>query len=227
MLTVAIQQPTYLPWLGYFEQIARADVFVLLDTVQFEQRSWQNRNRLRTVAGEPFWLTVPVDDLPLDTAIKDVTIARRDRTWRRKHLGSIRASLGAAPEFKRYFPAIEAWVGADTTSLAELNIAGIGLMVEWLGLKTRLVRASDLDVLGASSKLVLAICRKLAATHYYSAAGSATYLDRSLFDAAGIQVSFQNWTHPVYPQGAGEFVPQLAAIDALFRCGPDAVRGFI
>jgi hypothetical protein len=227
VVKVAIQQPTYLPWLGYFEQIARADVFVFLDIVQFEHRSWQNRNRLKTVAGDVFWLSVPVTDLPLDTPIKDVTIAAANKSWRKKHLGSIRANLGSAPYFKQYFPIIEQWLTTDYTLLADLNIAGIMAMVELLKIETRILRASDLPVEGARSDLVLSICRALNANEYYSAAGSKSYLDTALLAEHGITTTFQEWVHPAYEQGSSPFVPQLAAIDALMHVGADAARRFI
>jgi hypothetical protein len=224
--TVGIQQPTYLPWLGYFEQIARADVFVILDTVQFEKRSWQNRNRLKTTAGEVFWLTVPVSDLPLETPIKDITVAQNN-PWRKKHLGSIRASLGAAPHFKTHFPAIEAWLNTETDRLAQVNVGGIKAMMEILGIKTRLVWASEMDLDGKRSDLVLAICKALGADAYYSAAGSSSYLNTQIFADAGISVAFQEWPHPTYSQDGGAFVSHLAAVDALMHVGADTVRSYL
>lgn len=224
MVTIAIQQPTYLPWLGYFEQIARSDVFVFLNTVQFERHSWQNRNRLRTVAGEPYYLTVPIERGPLNTPIKDVAILRRNPTWVRKHLLSVQASLRHAPYYKQILPIVEKWITHDVSLLADMNIALITDFIRLLGIKTKLVLASDLEVSGAKTDLVISICASLGATRYYSAAGSATYMDPAPFTARGIAVEFQSWQHPEYQQVGKGFVSHLSIVDALMNVGPETVR---
>src|SRR5581483_3347775 len=148
-------------------------------------------------------------------------------TWRKKHLGSIRANLASAPYFKEYFPIIERWLAAEYTLLADLNIAGIMTMLDLLKIKTTIVRASNLPVTGAKSDLVLSICRAVDATAYYSAMGSKSYLDVEMLAGHGIATTFQDWPHPTYPQGGGPFVSHMPAIDALMHVGADAVRGFI
>ena len=132
--TVVITQPTYLPWLGYFEQMARADTFVFLDTVQFVPRSWQCRNRLRGANFQPFWLSVPVARHERETPLKDIRISADQPQWKDKHLRSIHHHLGATPYFTALFPEIKAWLMQEWQWLADLNIAGIYLMAGWLGL---------------------------------------------------------------------------------------------
>jgi hypothetical protein len=224
MVTVAIQQPTYLPWLGYFEQIARSDVFVFLNCVQFERHSWQNRNRLRTVAGQPYFLTVPIERAPLETLIRDVSILRRNQTWVRKHLLSMQASLRHAPYYEKIRPIVERWIVHDVSLLADMNIALITDFVRLLGLKTKLVLASDLGVTGSKTDLVIDICRALNADHYYSAAGSAEYLDTARFAEHGMTVAFQDWAHPQYHQVGAGFVSHLSIVDALMNVGADETR---
>lgn len=227
--TVVISQPTYLPWTGYFEQIARADVFVALDNVQFEPRSWQCRNRLRDKRGEPFWLSVPIAAHSRDATIRDVRIAGDQPGWRASHLNSITSSLGRAPFFDEIFPDLESWLTLDHEMLAELNVDGIRRVAESLGLAPEWTTSSHLPVSGAKGDLILDICRHLGASTYYTGAGSRAYLEPLVprFRDAGIEVVFQDWVHPTYPQRGEGFVSHLSVADALMNVGPAAVRAMV
>lgn len=227
MVKLAIQQPTYLPWLGYLEQIAQSDVFVFLDSVQFERHSWQNRNRLRTIAGEPFWLTVPVERASLHTPIREISILRKSDIWVRKHVNSLKASLGRAPHFKHFDHLVEKWIGHDVLMLADLNIALITDFARILGFNPTFIRASDLPLVQSKSELVLEICRHVGATRYYSAAGARAYLREDLFADAGIALEYQSWHHPTYAQTGPGFVSHLSTIDALMNLGAEETRKLI
>lgn len=226
MSTAVIAQPTYLPWMGFFEQIARADVYVFLDTVQFERQSWQTRNRLKGTRGEPFWLSVPVAAHHLEDPLGSIRIAPREPTWRRKHLRSMEVALEKAPFFREIFPVVREVLERPHELLLELNIDFIRRVCGLLGLAPRLLRASELGVTGAKADLVLAICRALGVDGYYAAEGSRSYLEPALprFEDAGIAVTFQAWLHPVYPQVGPGFVSHLSVLDALCNLGPGGVR---
>lgn len=227
--TAVITQPTYLPWLGYFEQIAQADVFVILDTVQFEKQSWQCRNRLKGSNGEPFWLTVPLAQHPLDTPLHQIRIAPNARKWADKHLRSMTVGLGRAAAFREVYPLIAEWMSAPYEYLVDLNIAGIRLFSQMLGLAPEIIRASDLQPRGQKAELVVDLCRQVNATRYYAAAGSREYLDEQpqLFSDAGIALEYQGWPHPTYPQQGPGFVSHLAVPDALMNLGPVATRALL
>lgn len=227
--SVAIAQPTYLPWMGYFEQIARADVFVVLDSVQFEKQSWQCRNHLRSADGETFWLSVPIAAHPLDVLIQDVRIARGKNKWREKHLRSISASLGRAPFYQDVYPHVESWLSHDYEMLVDLNVDGIRRFAELLGLAPEWRVASQLPVMGTRGDLVLSICQHLGAARYCASAGSRGYLESMTprFRDAGVEIVFQEWTHPTYPQRGEGFTSHLPVIDALMNAGPAAVRDML
>jgi hypothetical protein len=222
--TVVIMQPTFLPWLGYFELMAQADKFVFLDTVQFKKRSWQSRNRLKSAQGKPFWLTVPLDSHDSNTPINQIRLADNWPHSRRKHLDSIRLNLGLAPFFKAIFPKIEAWLKADFDLLAELNIAGIELFASVLALSPNFLRTSQMNLAGERSELLVHVCRQLGATRYYSPLGSKEYIAETLFAENRIELAYQAWRHPVYPQRGEPFVSHLSALDALLNIGPEAAR---
>ena len=223
-VTAVITQPTYLPWLGYFEQRAQADVWVGLATVQFTRRSWQVRNRLKGSNGEPYWLTVPVAACDRDTAIRDIRLAADEGAWARKHLASIEHSLGRAPWFDRVAEPLTAWLQGGHETLLGLNVSGLRWMAELLGLELNLVMASDLAPTGQKTDLLVGICRTVGADRYYSALGSKVYIEPEKFAEAGITLEYQHWQHPTYPQLHGEFVSHLAAIDCIANIGPDATR---
>lgn len=229
MTTVVVNQPTYLPWLGYFELIARCDRFVVLDTVQLA-RSWQCRNRLKGPSGQPFFVTVPLKRQPLATLIRDALLLP-DADWRERHLASVQSVLGRAPYFDELFPALERWYASTTsaTHLAQVTVSGLRFFCELLGLRPSIVLASELGVGGRRADLLLALCQRLGARRYYSARGSSDYLEpeEERFRQAGIEVVYQTWAHPTYPQPWGPFVSHLSVVDALMNIGVAATRALI
>lgn len=221
--TAVVTQPTYLPWLGYFEQIAQADVLVFLDTVQFERRSWQNRNRLRGSNGQPFWLTVPVQSHRRETPIRQIRISPQEN-WAAKHLASIQHALQRAPYFADIFPRLESGLQAEHELLADLNTSGIRLLADSLGLHPQIWRSSQLEAKGRKAELIVNICREVGATHYYTSVGAKDYVENEIwrFREASIDVRFQSWEHPVYPQTGSGFTSHLSAVDALMNIGTEA-----
>ena len=220
--TVAILQPGYLPWLGFFDQMRRSDVFVFYDDVQYDKHGWRNRNRIKTASG-PQWLTVPVLHSGLGSpCILDVEIDHRT-PWVRKHLASIRQAYAAAPFLQRYLPELEELLQRRWDRLVDLDLAVVELMSRWLGLARRTARSSVLGIGGERSERLVAICRHFGAGTYLSGDAAQEYLDVGLFERHGIQVEWQQFAHPVYPQLHGEFVPFLSAIDVVMNCGDRAL----
>jgi WbqC-like protein family len=226
-MRVAIMQPTYLPWLGYFDMMARVDTFVLLDNVQFEKKSWQQRNRIKTSQGE-LLLTVPVlsagrfDQLIADT---DIDVASRFAT---KHVKSIRAAYAKAPHLDDHLPELAELIESGEPSLATFNESVIRWMAKQLGVTTRIIRGTELTAEGRGTELTVAQLLELGATSFLAAAGSRPYVSAEpAFAEHGIDVEFHEYVHPEYPQLHGSFLPYLAAVDALLNVGADAARRLI
>lgn len=227
-MRVAIMQPTYLPWLGYFNLMAQADRFVFLDDVQFSRQSWQQRNRI--IEGDALvWLSVPVQTGGrAGQEIRDVVIAETS-PWRRKHLGRIAAAHARAPFGGEVSALVSDVLNRTECSLCALNISLIRAIAGYLGLDTPCVMASDLGVAGGRSERLLAMCRHLGGTRYLSPAGARDYLDADdVFANEGFPVSFQTFRPRPYrfaaPLLAGEF-PSI--LDALAWIGPDATKALI
>ncbi len=218
-MIVAIHQPHYLPWLRYVQKIARSDVFVLFDDVQFTKNGWQNRTRIKNAQGW-MYLTVPVLDA-FGKAIKDVTINNQER-WRPKHWQALRTNYSRAPYFDRYEALVRPVYERPWDSVCELSIHLLTLLLPALGIRTRLVRSSELGVAGTGTARVVDICRRLRATIYLTGDYAATnHLDVEAFAPHGIAVRPQGWHSPVYRQQfpAASFVADLSIVDLLFNEG--------
>jgi hypothetical protein len=214
---VSIHQPAYLPWLGYFDKIARADLFIWLDNVQFQKNSFQNRNKILTKDG-PVWLTVPMrtSGVLFETPLKDVEIDN-SKNWRVKHASSIKMNYGKAPRFADVVPALSRFYDREWPTLDRLCWEMLGYFNKLLGVTTPIRRASEMSADGAKSNLVLDLCKRAGATTYLSGALGRDYLDLASFSAAGIAVEFQDYQHPAYRQTYPGFTPNLAVVDLLMN----------
>jgi hypothetical protein len=222
-MLVAIHQPEHLPWLGFFEKMLRADLFVLLDDVQFAKGDFQNRNRVKGAGGAQ-WLTVPVIH-KFPQRIDEVLIAGND--WQAKHWKTLRSCYARAAHFETFAPLFDDFYRRPWAKLSDLNVAAIELVARALGVERKWVLASELKVGGQKSELVLNICKAVGARAYYSGRAGSTYLDGEAFRRAGIEIVVQNFDHPVYEQlfmKESGFVPNLSALDLLFNCGAQGLR---
>jgi WbqC-like protein len=219
-MRVAIHQPHYLPWLGYLQRMARADLFIVLDHVQFERGNYQNRASVR-VNRAAHWLTVPVLQHSQKERILDKRIDN-SRDWAALHCETLRRAYTATGYFAVYARALRNIYARRWDRLVELNDATLALLREAYGISTPLVKSSELGVTGAKSELVLDLCRAVGASSLIvGLGGSRAYLDRAAFAEAGIALEPQEFSHPVYAQrGGGRFTPGLSALDHLLNCGP-------
>lgn len=218
-MILSAHQPAYLPWLGYFNRIARADIFVFLDAVQFEKNSFINRNRIRSPQG-PCWLTVPVKMKGhTTTTIKDVLIDN-SQPWRNKHLRAIEMNYNRSANFSTLYPKIRNLFEKDHAFIWELCWDQLQLWLEELGITTRIAMLSELPISSRKSALVLDLCKHFGADTYLSGALGRNYLDEKAFRLAGVSVSYQSYSCPPYPQQGKGFEPGLSILDYLMNCSP-------
>jgi hypothetical protein len=225
-LKIAIAQPTYLPWLGYFDLLDQVDRFVLLDSVQFERQSWQQRNRIKTPQGL-VWLTVPVVFRGrLNQTIADVSI-RVPGFWH-DHLRAIELNYRRAPFFTRYFDELRERIEISVRSLSlpGLTISLLRWFAEVLGVTTPMVRSSELAVHGKRTELLAEICAVLGVSEYLSPFGASQYLldELTTLTGRGIEVSFHSYVHPIYRQIFPPFQPYACILDLLFNEGENALE---
>lgn len=221
-----IMQPTFLPWLGYFDLIDQADVFIFLDNVQFEKQSWQQRNRIRTPHGLE-WVTVPVlIKGRFGQIIKDTELNKS--VFAEKHLKHIRQNYSRALYFKAYFDEFaEVFVKAyKNLKLGHFNMEIIKWLCSKLLITANFVLSSELEASGKRSELLVNILKALGIDLYISPPGSSVYLEKEydLFQERAISVFFQNYVHPEYSQVYKPFMPYASCLDLLFNEGEKSAQ---
>jgi hypothetical protein len=245
-------QPGYLPWLGFFDQIDRSDVFVLYDDLPYSRHSWRNRNRIRTAEGWR-WLTVPVAHHALSpTPIREIPISP-DHDWRRQHWGAIRTSYGRSPYFADHAAFFARLYERTWRYLVDLDVEIIRYLVQALGIETRVVLSSEVGlerayrsasaglgrvepVAGAGggrpgdraagetdpTDRIAFISARMGADRFLEGALGRAYLDPARAADRGVILEFHDYPHPTYRQRFPPFIPYLSVIDLLFNHGPES-----
>ena len=221
-MIVAIHQPQYLPWLGYFDKMIQADAFCYLDNVQYKKNEWQNRNRIKTAQNWQ-WLTLPVR-YSFGQKISEVEI-NNTVNWQRKHLQALITNYNKAPFFNEYVVFFEEVFSRDWELLSELNVYLINQIREMLNLKEKkVVLASTLSLSDDPTERLIDICRALGGDTYLSGQDGVNYMNLEGFNQRGIKIIVQDFKHPEYSQLFGDFVSHLSIVDLLFNCGPESMQ---
>lgn len=221
-MILTIHQTAYMPWLGLIHKIAISDVYVYLDTVQFEKNSNTNRNKIKTPQGS-MWVTVPI--LLGGHTQKTIKETEIDNTqaWRRKHWNALYMNYHKAPFFHHYRDFLEDVYKQEWKHISDLNEYMLKWTLKELGITTDFHKASDFNFEGHKSDLVLDICKKMKADYYVSGAFGKDYLDQEQFARENIKLFFQEYHHPVYPQLYGNFLPYMSVLDLMFNFGGDSL----
>ena len=226
-MIVAVHQPHFFPWLGYLDRMQQADLFVVLDHVQFERRNYQNRTRI-LIDGEAHWLTVPVVQQSQQERVIDKQIDNpandEKKYWGSKHYQTLCHAYRKAPFFADYASRLLNILESRPDRLVDIDHLSLGFLREAFDIRTPVLHSSELNIKGARSEMILNLCRTVGADTYLAGmGGSRDYLDRQLFVDAGIDIAWQTFRHPAYTQcGGGAFVPGLSALDLLFNHGPQS-----
>lgn len=222
--SVAMMQPTFLPWAGYFALMDAADCFVLLDDFQFQRRSFHQRNRLFVGGQEVGWVTVPVEhrhrtDYPLLCDLQPVLTPR----FRDKLRGLLSHNYGFSDYFGEVVAVVETVIERDWHSLADLNIALIQELASLLGISTVFLRSSQFQSSGPRSERIAELLHDVDATVFLAAAGAEEFLrEDGIFPLAGVDTVFQDYSPSAYPQRhSADFIPYLSVLDMLFQIGPE------
>jgi len=219
--TVVILQPSYLPWLGFFDQLYQSDVFVVYDDVQYDKNGWRNRNRIKTERGAQ-WLTVPVY-IKNKPKINEVMIDNKN-DWPQKHLQAIKTNYGKSPYFKKYYDGFSQILLKKHERLLDLNLELIEFFAKELGIEREICLSSKLNVGGEKISRLINICKHLGADRFFEGAAGKNYIQKEEFDKSGVRIDFQDYQHPVYRQLFGDFAPYLSIIDLLFNEGENSLK---
>ncbi len=222
MTIVAIHQPEYLPWLGFFKKMMNSELFVFYDDVQFRKKAWQNRNRIRTKNGTVL-LSVPVHAHSYPN-INEITIDNK-KNWSNRHKKSILYNYASAPYFEDFKDSVESVFEKKFEYLIDLNTEIIKFVMNELEIKSKIVFSSELKISKKGSDRILDICKKVGADYYITGTSWAqSHLRIDEFKKSNIVVEFQKFQHPIYTQIHGKFVPEMSIIDLLFNEGKDRAK---
>ena len=217
---VTIHQPNYLPYLGYFDKMAHANIFVILDTVQFTKHiGLCHRNKIRT-KDNPMWLTIPTPKISNELPINEVRVANNN--WQKKHWKAIKLNYVKSKFWNKYSDFLERTYSHKYEKIIGVNIPLIMWLREQLDIKTKLIFASQLNIdknLKATD-LIINIVKELDGTAYISGKlGYVNYVEKHKFAENGLELFYQDYKYPIYEQHFSGFFPNLSAIDFLFNTG--------
>ncbi|MBT5399773.1 WbqC family protein [bacterium] len=220
-MTGVILQPTYIPWLGYFEMIDRADIFVIYDHVQFVKKTWHHRNRIKNKNGE-LLLSIPTKNTHLKTPIYDICLSSEYEKVLVNHWLSIFYSYKNSKFFYKYSDSLHALYTNKYSTLMELTVEFIKYFCKQLGISIDIEYSSNLTLDGKltnSTEKVADICDQVNISTLYDANGAKSIIDKTVLNKCGINVVFQKYKHPVYTQMFGDFIPYMSIIDLIMNEG--------
>jgi hypothetical protein len=214
---VVAHQPEFLPYIGFFQRLLKADLFIIADTVQYEKQNFQNRNRIKTARGAK-WITASITKHPVETKFNQILLSNTI-DWKIEHLCLIKENYKIAPFFHQVYPIIEEIYNYRCEKLIDFNINSISTLCKLFEIDIDIVLSSSLDVQGKKNDLIIDMLKKVGATDYISGDGAKKYYDPIPYEAADINVIWQSFKHPVYQQINGSFLPHMSSIDLLLNCG--------
>jgi hypothetical protein len=222
-MKLAIMQPYFFPYIGYWQLLNAADRFVIYDDVNFIKQGWINRNRI-LINGAPRYITVPLDGASPNKRICDIAVQGAQR-WRSKTIKSIECAYGKSAFYSAVFPEIERQIRHESVNLAEFLAAHLTSMAEFLGIETEIIPSSRVysnsDL--SSQERIIDICRREGASAYINLPGGRELYDAESFGAANVNLEFLSSRISPYRQRTANFVPNLSVIDALMETGTDGV----
>lgn len=221
-MILSTNRPYFSPFPGFFYKALLSDLLVILDEVQFPLgTTWLSRNRFKNDQGT-LWMTVPVWKKGLGLQrINEVKICHEGR-WAKKHLESLKSAYGKAPYFRDHLEFVDEIFSSRFKKLVDLNLEIIRYLMGQLRIDTKLVLLSELGIEARGDELLIEICKKLGASHFLALHAANKYLNKGLFQEAGMELKYFKLPSLVYPQLWGSFIPNLSTFDLLFNCGPRA-----
>lgn len=223
--TVVIHQPDFAPYLGFFHRFLHADLYIVLDHVQFvtgTSRSWTHRDKIKTAAGEK-WLTLGIKKAGLGTPINEIELVAGD-AWGQSHLALLAENYRKASGYSEIMPIVESLYAEPLKLMRDFNLRWLERLMDLLEVRIPFVLSSDLEPSGKKNALLVNLLEKAGASHYLSGNGARAYMEPEAFMSAGLEVVWQEFEHPVYPQQFGPFIPNLSILDVLFNCGVAGTR---
>lgn len=229
-MKVAIMQPYFLPYVGYFSLIKHVDQFILFDTPQYIRHGWIERNRVLKQNGELFYVKVPLNKHQRETKIKDIRI-NNSENWKNKILAQLIPYRKIAPNYMEVIKLLKEILEYETESIVELNYISLKKICDYLNIITDIKIWSEMDMeieeVKSPDEWALNICKALNVDEYYNAIGGNSFFDKSKYENAGIALNFIETEPITYKQFSNEFVPYLSIIDVMMFCNKEQINSMI
>lgn len=224
-MKVAIHQPNFFPYPGFFHKLALSDTFVLMDNTQYDKK-FTNRNRIIIPNGW-IWLTVPINKKQKFLANRLIEI-NNNLEWKKEHLIKLEKSYNKSKYFKYYKKYFEKIYATDWNTLFELNYETLNMVINLLGIKIDVIKESELNIKEKSTERLISICKDVGADTYVSGIGGKGYMDEKLFSKNNINLEYQNYTSIKYCQHLSyDFIPDLSIIDLLSNVGNNSLKAIL
>lgn len=223
MKKVAILQPNYIPWKGYFDIINMVDEFIVYDEVQYTKNDWRNRNKIKTKNGL-LWLTIPVRRRSLDQKISETKAL--NSMWRKKHWKSLCQWYSKSKYFETYRSTFEKlYLSSVEDNLSKINVEFIDTINAIVGIKTKLRTSSHYELYGGKTDRLINICKQANATEYITGPSAMNYLDVQRFKESNIELRFVSYEgYKPYHQQFPPFEHGVSIVDLIFNTGPSVGR---
>lgn len=217
-MIVAIHQPNYLPWIGFFHKMISSDIFVILDDVVCSNKA----ERRNVVKGSTGIINLSIPLLNKKGLIKDVKV-NNQINWKQQHFATLQTCYAKTDYWKTNSPLFYEIYQKAGPNLVDLNLMFIHLFRNLLDIQTPIIKSSEISgISGAKNTKIISICKALGGEVFLSGTGAKSYLDEEAFRKNNLKVVYQKFEHPVYPQVWGDFNPNLSVVDLLCNCGPNA-----
>lgn len=229
-MKVAIMQPYFMPYLGYFALIKHVDLFILFDTPQFIRHGWIERNRVLSLTNDPFYIKVPLKKHPRETPINEIQIDQ-ELQWKEKILSQLVHYKRKTPNYSDVRSLLMNIFKTDTDKIAELNYLGLSQVCDYLDISTPFAVWSQMDLeiepVHAADEWALQICKAVGANTYYNPPNGRSFFDKTKYDSEGVLLKFLELNLEPYPQFSKTFVPSLSVIDAMMFCDAAKINGML
>jgi hypothetical protein len=220
-LKIAIHQPQYFPYPGFFHKLSLSDAYVIMDDVQYDKR-FTNRNKIISPQG-PMWISVPINKSQKFLPNNEVEI-NNDLPWAEVHWKRIQSSYNRTEFFHLYKGYLEQLYGRHWLKLFDLNFETLKQVISWLGIKIDIIKESELHINSKSTQRLVDVCNAVGADTYVAGSGSKNYMEEQIFNRNNVKVLYQNYVPTPYKQYLSkEFIPNLSIIDMLANKGQESL----
>lgn len=219
-IIIGIVQPTYLPWIPFFQRMIESDVFICLDDVKFSKNSNFNRNQIKGHLATHY-LTIPIQYKNHSTSLIHEIKIDNTSGWQEKHCKTIKQYYSKTPFYEKYYSEIEAKINNNYSRLIEINYDLILLFKDFLKLNTPIYLSSELNLPGKGNEKLINICKHFGGTHFLVKENTSHYHPKEVFYSNGIELKIIDYKFFNYTQQFGAFIPGLSIIDFLFNCGSE------